>query len=101
MVYNAIIDNNHIDVIKYITNDNIDVIKYITNDNIDDCFLFAYHRRNFQMMHYILTLYKHRKLNPAKITLNDICVRRYSKLSAKTVFEYSRTRREPVYLKTV
>ncbi len=60
MVYNAIIDNNH-----------NDVIKYITNDNIDDCFLFAYRRRNFQMMHYILTLYKHRKLNPAKITLNE------------------------------
>ncbi len=34
-------------------------------------------------MHYIAEIYN--------------CVRRYS----KTVFEYSRTRREPVYLKTV
>jgi len=61
MVYNAIIDNNY-----------GNVIKYINNDNIDDCFLFACRRKNFQMMHYILTLYRHTKLNPVKITINDI-----------------------------
>jgi hypothetical protein len=61
MVHNAIIDNNC-----------NNIIKYINNDNIDGCFLFACRRRNFKMMHYILTLYRHTKLNPVKITIKDV-----------------------------
>ena len=61
MIHNAIMMNNY-----------NDIVKYINNDNIDDCFLFACRRRNFKMMHYILTLYKHTKLNQAKITIKDV-----------------------------
>jgi hypothetical protein len=61
VIHNAIIMNNY-----------NDVVKYINNDNIDDCFLFACRRRNFQMMHYIITLYRKTKYNPINITIKDV-----------------------------